>query len=43
VEERIASLERVRKGLKHLIAECPGHGRAADCPILKALGQEDLS
>jgi MerR family copper efflux transcriptional regulator len=42
VEDRIASLERVRKGLANLIAACPGHGRAADCPILKALGQEDL-
>ena len=43
VEERIASLERVRKGLSSLIAACPGHGRAADCPILKALGEEELS
>ena len=43
VEERIASLERVRKGLAKLVAACPGHGRAADCPILKALGDEDLS
>jgi len=43
VEERIASLERVRKGLASLIAACPGHGRASDCPILKALGEEELS
>ncbi len=43
VEERIASLERIRKGLAGLIAACPGHGRAADCPILKALGGEELS
>jgi len=43
VEERIASLERVRQGLAGLIAACPGHGRAADCPILKALGDEDPS
>lgn len=43
VEERIASLERVRKGLASLIGACPGHGRAADCPILKALGEEELS
>lgn len=41
VEARIAELERVRKGLKTLIAACPGHGRAADCPILQALGGED--
>lgn len=43
VEERIASLERVRKGLSSLIAACPGHGRVADCPILKALGEEESS
>jgi MerR family copper efflux transcriptional regulator len=41
VERRIAELEKVRAGLATLIAACPGHGRAADCPILKALGGED--
>jgi len=40
VEQKIAELERVRQGLATLIAACPGHGRAADCPILKALGDE---
>ena len=40
VEKRIAELERVRGGLTSLIAACPGHGRAADCPILNALGRE---
>ena len=43
VERRIAELERVRDGLSNLIKACPGHGRAADCPILKALGDEELS
>jgi hypothetical protein len=43
VQERIAALERVREGLAHLIAACPGHGRAADCPILKALTDEDVT
>ena len=41
VERRIADLERMREGLATLIEACPGHGRAADCPILKALGSED--
>jgi DNA-binding transcriptional MerR regulator len=41
VEQRIAALEKVRDGLSNLIAACPGHGRAVDCPILKALGDED--
>ncbi|MEP7247512.1 MAG: MerR family DNA-binding protein [Gammaproteobacteria bacterium] len=40
VNERIAELERVRDGLSTLIEACPGHGRAADCPILNALGGE---
>lgn len=40
VEQRIAALERVRSGLSQLIGACPGHGRAQDCPILKALGEE---
>jgi MerR family copper efflux transcriptional regulator len=42
VEQRIAALERMRTGLSTLIEACPGHGRAADCPILKALGGEDI-
>jgi MerR family copper efflux transcriptional regulator len=43
VEERIAALERMRDGLAHLITACPGHGRPADCPILKALTDEDVT
>jgi DNA-binding transcriptional MerR regulator len=42
VEQRIASLQQVRRGLVSLIETCPGHGRAEDCPILKALGSEDV-
>lgn len=41
VEAKIAALEKVRDGLATLVAACPGHGRAVDCPILKALGGED--
>lgn len=41
IAHRIASLERVRQGLERLVRACPGHGRAADCPILKALGNEE--
>jgi MerR family copper efflux transcriptional regulator len=40
VRARIAALERVRDGLTSLIAGCPGHGQAADCPILRALTGE---
>ena len=41
LEQRIRDLDRVRRGLRKLIAACPGQGRAEDCPILKALGAED--
>jgi len=40
VERRIGELARVRDSLRQLIAACPGHGRAEDCPILNALSQE---
>lgn len=40
VERRIAELGRVRDSLRQLIAACPGHGRAEDCPILNALTQD---
>lgn len=42
VESRLVALTRMRDGLATLVATCPGHGRAADCPILKALGEERL-
>jgi MerR family copper efflux transcriptional regulator len=42
VGNRIAALQRIQRGLSELIAKCPGHGRAADCPILKALGEETV-
>lgn len=40
IERRISELAQVRDSLRHLIAACPGHGRAEDCPILNALSQE---
>ena len=42
IERRIGDLERMRSGLRTLISACPGHGRAADCPILRALGGGEL-
>jgi MerR family copper efflux transcriptional regulator len=41
VKSRIAALERMRDGLATLIDACPGHGRAADCPILRTLNDEE--
>jgi MerR family copper efflux transcriptional regulator len=41
VEQKIAELQRVRRGLRTLIEACPGHGELKDCPILAALGSGD--
>jgi DNA-binding transcriptional MerR regulator len=41
VETRIADLVRMRDGLATLIDACPGHGRSADCPILRALTEDE--
>lgn len=41
VEERLAQLRRVRRGLKQLIVNCPGHGPLDECPILRALSGPD--
>ncbi|MGH8540468.1 MAG: MerR family DNA-binding protein [Stenotrophobium sp.] len=37
VEQKLAELQRIRKGLRTLIEHCPGHGDAQHCPILNAL------
>jgi len=37
VEYKIKELQRVRRGLKTLIAACPGHGELEHCPIVAAL------
>lgn len=37
VEFKIRELQRVRRGLKMLIAACPGHGELDACPIMAAL------
>ncbi|MDB6046051.1 MAG: putative transcriptional regulator [Gammaproteobacteria bacterium] len=43
IDRRISELQRVREGLAELVAKCPGHGRASDCPILLALGTEEAA
>src|SRR5579875_1864070 len=40
-ERGIRELQRVRRGLRQLIAACPGHGPLEHCPILRALGGEE--
>ena len=41
IEHRMSELQRVRQGLKSLIAACPGHGPLEHCPILRALGGKE--
>ncbi len=41
IEARIADLERMKTGLLAISQHCPGHGPAAECPILAALLAED--
>lgn len=41
IDARIRELQRIRRGLKSLVAACPGHGKLEACPILAALGGEE--
>ena len=43
IEQRIAELQRVRDGLAQLVASCPGHGKPEECPILRALSDDEMS
>ncbi len=37
LEERIRSLQRMRRALRKLVESCPGKGPLSDCSILRAL------
>jgi MerR family transcriptional regulator, copper efflux regulator len=41
IDARIAELTRVRQGLQQLIEACPGRGNPEQCPILRALIDEE--
>ena len=41
LEERIRSLQRMRRALKKLVESCPGKGTLSDCSILRALAPEE--
>jgi MerR family copper efflux transcriptional regulator len=41
IEQRIVELQRVRDGLAQLVESCPGHGAPEQCPILRALTDEE--
>jgi DNA-binding transcriptional MerR regulator len=41
VERKLDELQRIRDGLRALVASCPGHGALERCPILAALAEGD--
>lgn len=41
IDARIAQLQKVRRGLRQLVADCPGSGALDHCPILAALGGKE--
>lgn len=43
VEQRLRELRRMQRGLQQLIDACPGHGALEHCPILRALGGEEVA
>lgn len=42
IEEKIRSLQKMKKGLEKLVASCRGRGPTSECPILEVLNSEDL-
>lgn len=40
IDEKVRTLQAMRKALTKLIAECSGQGPVTDCPILEALGSD---
>ena len=41
IDEKIRTLEMMKRALQHLTDRCSGHGPASECPILEALDSED--
>jgi DNA-binding transcriptional MerR regulator len=41
LEERIRSLQRMRRSLRKLVDSCPGQGPLSGCSILRALAPEE--
>jgi len=37
IDEKVRSLEAMRKALSKLVSACSGQGPATDCPILESL------
>lgn len=41
VQEKIETLKRIQRALKHLAESCDGHGPIHECPIIEALEAEE--
>ena len=41
IDQRIGTLQAMRKALTKLVAQCSGKGPVSDCPILEALDSEN--
>jgi MerR family copper efflux transcriptional regulator len=41
IEERVRTLQRMKKALVRLAAACRGRGPVSECPILEVLGEEE--
>lgn len=37
IDQRIGELQRMREALSRLMSQCPGKGEDGDCPILRAM------
>ena len=42
IDEKVRTLEAMRKGLAKLVRTCSGRGPVTDCPILESLEDEEL-
>ncbi len=40
IEQKIRSLQRMRRALRRAVDDCPGRGPTAGCSILRSLGSE---
>jgi len=43
IDEKVRTLQAMRRALVHLVGECSGSGPVTDCPILEALDSEVLA
>jgi MerR family mercuric resistance operon transcriptional regulator len=41
IEEKIRTLQKVKRALRKLAASCTGRGPTSECPILEALGMKE--